>query len=107
MTRDMDLVRKILLEMEASPNGFVEIRALGVARGDKFRAVCHLTLSTRSDRRRPAGIPVRSAGPHDTLSDTITGGRRRKRADELAAQSIECRRQNTAWTEVDGHQSFC
>jgi len=45
MTRDMDLVRKILLEMEASPNGFVEIRALGVARGDKFRAVCHLTLS--------------------------------------------------------------
>jgi len=47
--------------------------------------------------------PVRQI---DTLSDTLTGGRKRKRADEPAARPVLLRGENIAWIAVDGCKSF-
>ena len=42
----------------------------------------------------------------DTLSDTLMGGRKRKPADGVAAESVGFLGKNTGWMDADGHQSF-
>jgi hypothetical protein len=38
--------------------------------------------------------------------DTLTGGRKRKPADGLAAESMGFLSKNTGWMDADGDQSF-